>query len=361
MKKYLLAVSLITCAFNVCLTNQSLALTLTNSSQSQPPTLTLYAAGSLRGALSEVANVFTQQYGIPVKTEFASSGSLRERLENGEQADVFASADTGNAIALNQKNLSGQVLIFASNPLYAIARVTPRGLSFRQPSPRIEDSGQFGSAGLGRRAGEAIASPRVSLTTDNLLDQFLNPDVKLGIAQPGRDPLGDYAIEIFRKADQIRPGSFEQLNAKAIRFTGSLPPERNSPGGSIVYYLEEAQQADIYPVYYTSALAALELSPNLQLVKLPDNLAVKGDYGLTVLKNASPNGAKLAEYILLPAGQQILAKYGFSSPSSTHSTSVPESHNLGGIILAVGIGLVLKKTSASSKKRTLRKVATYCH
>ncbi|MBP5977094.1 substrate-binding domain-containing protein [Brasilonema sp. CT11] len=325
MKKYLLAVSLITCAFNVCLTNQSLALTLTNSSQSQPPTLTLYAAGSLRGALSEVANVFTQQYGIPVKTEFASSGSLRERLENGEQADVFASADTGNAIALNQKNLSGQVEIFAGNPLYA------------------------------------IASPRVSLTTDNLLDQFLNPDVKLGIAQPGRDPLGDYAIEIFRKADQIRPGSFEQLNAKAIRFTGSLPPERNSPGGSIVYYLEEAQQADIYPVYYTSALAALELSPNLQVVKLPDNLAVKGDYGLTVLKDASPNGAKLAEYILSPAGQQILAKYGFSSPSSTRSTSVPESHNLGGIILAVGIALVLKKTSASSKKRTIRKVTTCCH
>lgn len=325
MRKYLLPVSLITCVFNVSLTNQSFALTLTSQTQSEPPTVTLYAAGSLRGALTDVANAFTQQYGIPVRTEFASSGSLRERLENGEQADVFASADTGNAIALNQKNLSGSVLNFTSNPLYA------------------------------------IASPRVSLTTDNLLDQFLNPNVKLGIAQPVRDPLGDYAIEIFRKADQIRPGSFELLDAKAVRFTGSLPPERNSPGGSIVYYLEEAQQADIYPVYYTSALSALELSPNLQVVELPDNLAVKADYGLTVLKNASPNGTKLAEYILSPAGQRILAKYGFSSPSSTRSTSVGESHNLGGIILAVGIALILKKTSASSKKRKLKKAVTCCH
>ncbi len=246
-------------------------------------------------------------------------------MENGEQADVFASADTGNAIVLNQKNLSGPVQTFASNPLYA------------------------------------IASPRVSLTTDNLLDQFLNPDVKLGIAQPVRDPLGDYAIEIFRKADQIRPGSFELLDAKAVRLTGPLPAERNSPGGSIVYYLEESQQADIYPVYYTSALAALELSPNLQVVELPNNLAVKADYGLTVLKDANPNGTKLAEYILSPAGQQILAKYGFSSPSSTRSASVGESHNLGGIILAVGIALILKKTSASSKKRRLRKVTSCCH
>lgn len=61
-----------------------------------------------------------------------------------------------------------------------------------------------------------------------------------------------------------------------------------------------------------------------------------------------------------PAGQKILAKYGFSAPSA-RSTSVPESQNLGGILLAVGIGLALKKTSTASKKRKLKKVITCCY
>lgn len=47
--------------------------------------------GRLSGVLSEVANAFTQEYEILVRTEFASSGSLKDRY----------------AIALNQSNLSG--------------------------------------------------------------------------------------------------------------------------------------------------------------------------------------------------------------------------------------------------------------
>ncbi|MBW4567465.1 MAG: molybdate ABC transporter substrate-binding protein [Tolypothrix carrinoi HA7290-LM1] len=313
MRKNLLTISLIACTFNVTLASQAFSATLTNQTQ-EPDVVTLYAAGSLRGALSEVADSFTQKYGIIVKREFASSGSLRERLEKGENADVFASADTGNPTTLNQKKLSGTVKTFASNPLYAIA-----------PSS-------------------------LSLTSDNLLDQLLNPQIKLGTAVPVGDPLGDYTQEIFRKADQIKPGSFQILDTKAVRLTGTLPPDRNSPGGSIVYYLEDTNQADIYPVYYTSALSAVEISPNLQIVPLPDNLAVKANYGLTVLKDANPYGEKLAQYILSPTGQQILAKYGFSKPS----TPIPEPSSMSGIFLTAGIGIFLKKKSTSGKKQQLK-------
>ncbi|MEH1840098.1 MAG: extracellular solute-binding protein [Nostoc sp.] len=97
MKKYLLAASVTALVVNLTFTKQTLAATL-----AAPPEVTLYAAGSLRGGLSEVASAFTQEYGIPVKTEFASSGSLKDRLLAGEKADVFASADLGNALALNQ-------------------------------------------------------------------------------------------------------------------------------------------------------------------------------------------------------------------------------------------------------------------
>ncbi len=151
MTNNLFTISLITCTFNITLASQAFSATLTQTQE--PDVVTLYAAGSLRGALSEVADSFTQQYGITVKSEFASSGSLRERLEKGENADVFASADTGNPIALSQKNLSGTVKTFASNSLYAIAVRRAVG-------------------GASRREG--IATSNLSLTSDNLLGRVIN-------------------------------------------------------------------------------------------------------------------------------------------------------------------------------------------
>ncbi len=91
---------------------------------------------------------------------------------------------------------------------------------------------------------------------------------------------------------------------------------------------------------------ATEGGENLQIVELPDYLATKANYGLTTLKNADPDGEKLAEYILSQKGQEILAKYGFTAPS----TSVPEHQGAGGILLAVGVALILNKKQAVVKK-----------
>ncbi|WP_459936073.1 substrate-binding domain-containing protein [Desulfonatronum parangueonense] len=49
----------------------------------------LYAAGSLRAALSDVAKAFEAATGNSVATEFGPSGLLRQRIEQGEEA--FAS------------------------------------------------------------------------------------------------------------------------------------------------------------------------------------------------------------------------------------------------------------------------------
>ena len=53
----------------------------------------LYAAGSLREALTEVARDFETASGHKVVLPFGASGLLRERIEQGEPAQVFASAD----------------------------------------------------------------------------------------------------------------------------------------------------------------------------------------------------------------------------------------------------------------------------
>jgi molybdate transport system substrate-binding protein len=60
-------------------------------------TLHLYAAGSLKAAMAEITTAFEiSTPGVKVETILGASGLLRERIEAGEVALVFASADTGH-------------------------------------------------------------------------------------------------------------------------------------------------------------------------------------------------------------------------------------------------------------------------
>src|SRR5262245_45947339 len=69
----------------------------------------VYAAGSLRAALTAVADRFMARYSIPVRLEFGASGLLRERLERGEPADVFASANMEHPLTLASQGKAGPV------------------------------------------------------------------------------------------------------------------------------------------------------------------------------------------------------------------------------------------------------------
>lgn len=308
MNKHLFAVSLVTCVCSVMLPNQAFAAVL-------------YNAGSLGNALKEVSSDFTQIYGIPVTQVSGPSGLIRERIEKelneGVSADVFASADIGNPQQLYDKGLSEPVVNFIDNRLVAVVK------------------------------------PGLSVTSSNLLDYLLNPQIKLGTSTPIKDPSGDYAQEIFRKADNIKPGNYDILNNKALQLVGGNPNAPTVPDGknSLVYFVKETQQADVFLAYYTSGLAARDIASDLQIVELPDNLAVRAKYGLTVLKNASPDGEKLAKYILSPDGQKVLLKYGFTS---AETTSVPESQGVGGVILAVSVAFALQKKLVTSKKQQVK-------
>jgi molybdenum ABC transporter molybdate-binding protein len=89
----------------------------------------LYAAGSLRAAMTDIARAFTAQYGIPVEATFGASGLLRERIERGESADVFASADMQHPRTLMRAGKGGPVPVFIRNRLCVLAqpsvRITP--------------------------------------------------------------------------------------------------------------------------------------------------------------------------------------------------------------------------------------------
>jgi len=243
----------------------------------------LHAAGSLRGALTEVAeafekSAFEKSSSLKVQAKFGPSGLLRDEIAAGTKAEVFASANMDHPQALATAKRSGPVVLFARNKLCALVR-----------------------AGL-------------DVTRDTLLDRMLDPQVKLATSTPKADPSGDYAFEAFRKAETVRPNARTVLESKALQLTGgaasAAPPAGRNPYG---WHIAEGR-ADIFLAYCTAARDATKEIPGLQTVALPDAFAVSADYGLTVMTDASANGYQFAMFILSSEGQRILAAHGFSAP-----------------------------------------------
>ena len=239
----------------------------------------LFAAGSLKDALAEVAQAFEAAGGAKVAAKFGPSGLLKDDIAGGAAADVFASANMAHPQALHDAGKSGPVTRFAHNTLCALAR------------------------------------PGLEVSSATLLDTLLSPDIKVGTSTPLADPSGDYAFEVFRKAGAVRPGAGSTLTRKARQLTGNTtsaaPPTGRGPYG---WHVAEGR-ADIFLTYRTNALAAQAQYPGQQLVELPDALSVGADYGMTVMTSAPDAARRFAAFIVSDQGQEILARYGFAGGS----------------------------------------------
>ncbi len=162
----------------------------------------------------------------------------------------------------------------------------------------------------------ALVRPGLKVDSANLVDHMLDPAIKLGTSTPNSDPSGDYAFEVFRKVDAIRPGAGKTLENKALMLTGSTK-SATTPAGRSPYGWHIAEgRADIFLAYCTAAAEARIQYTDLQTVPLPNNLVVGADYGLTVITGAPRAADEFSRYILAPAGQQILVGYGFAPGQS---------------------------------------------
>ncbi|MGL1834952.1 molybdate ABC transporter substrate-binding protein [Rhodocyclaceae bacterium SMB388] len=239
--------------------------------------VTLHAAGSLRAVLTEVGEAFTNKTGHPVAATFAASGLLRQRIESGEPAQVFASANVSHPETLAAAGGWSQPVVFTRNVLCALAQ------------------------------------PQVQVDSDNLLDVMLDTEVKLGTSTPKADPSGDYAWALFEKAEALRAGSFAALDAKALKLTGG-PDSPKAPEGRGTYEWVMAEgQADVFLTYCTNAVAAKAAQPQLQIVEIARELQVGAAYGLSVRDGAPDAAHALAEYILSPDAQQVFKRHGFGA------------------------------------------------
>jgi molybdopterin-binding protein len=158
----------------------------------------------------------------------------------------------------------------------------------------------------------ALVKPGLAVDSVTLLDRMLDPNIKLATSTPKSDPSGDYAFEVFHKAQEIKPGAQSALEKKALQLTGGANNASPPPGRTVYGWHVAEGRADIFLTYCTNALAAQKEDSRQQVVALPEKLAVGANYGLTVINGGPPAAQGFADFILSSEGQKILTSHGFS-------------------------------------------------
>jgi molybdate transport system substrate-binding protein len=239
----------------------------------QPEPVQIFAAGSLRGVVTELAAEAGPALGVEIQPSFGGSGAMRERIEKGEPADLLMSADVDSPRKLEaQGRTAVPVIAFARNRMCIVSR---------------------------RSAG---------VTAANLIDRLLADGVRLKTSTPIADPSGDYAWNIFKKVEAIHPGAEAILERKA-QASMSLVAKPATPGQSAAAALFASNAIDL-SITYCSGSGALEKElPELTSLPVPPELDPHPVYGVAVL-SAKPQVLRVALFLLSEKGQAIAAKQG---------------------------------------------------
>jgi molybdate transport system substrate-binding protein len=261
------------------------ALLLTSSfaapaqAQTVPPPLVVYSAGSMTGALSAMLKRYTAETGEKVELQTGPAGLLLDKIEAGEAADVFVSANMTHPQRLTAEHKATATVVFARNRICVAAR------------------------------------PELGLTSANLLDKLLDPKTRIGTSTPKADPGGDYAWALFDKAGTVRSGAAERLKAKALQVVGGKMEPAHA-GGAPQTALDSLNhyQVDVMIGYCSSHSATPD--PSVAHVQLPPDLAIPVDYGMTVLTGSRDPSRReaadqLALYLMSPEAQAMMTPYGF--------------------------------------------------
>ena len=241
-----------------------------------PAPVKVLAAGSLTGAMTAIAQLYTQKTGQKIEAQFGPAGLLRERIENGEQADIFASANMEHPQALADKGLATQPVVLLRTRLCA------------------------------------KALPDFELTQDNFLDRLLDPKTGLGTSTPKADPGGDYTWMVFAKAEKLRPGAQAVLEAKAQQLVGGKDSQPAPNGQNAMEFAFDQKTVDISVGYCSSRQTNAD--PKYTTIVLPDALAVNANYGMSVVFRESKlqtAAYQFALFLLSPEAQALAAQYQF--------------------------------------------------
>jgi molybdate transport system substrate-binding protein len=234
---------------------------------SEPSTLTVYAAASLTEAFTEIGKGFEASHlDMRVVFNFGGSQNLRTQIEQGALADVFASANTKEMDTLVSQRIveAGAPKVFLMNQLVVILpKDNPAGIA------SLEDLSKPGLK-LVLAAEEVPAGRYARLVLDNLSAQF------------GVDYEDKVLENVVSNEDNIR-----QAVTKV-----------------------QLGEADASIVYVSDAVAV----PELQKLEIPADVNVIVEYPIAPLTGSE--NLELAEafiaYVLSAEGQATLKKWGFT-------------------------------------------------
>ena len=233
-----------------------------------PRAITVFAAVSLTEAFTVLGKVLEERApGLRVMFNFAGSQQLALQIEQGAQADVFASADQRWMRDLQQ-----------------------RGLLLGAPREFV-------------RNRLAIVLPRSNPGKITGLQDLARPGVKFLIAADAV-PAGRYAREALAKLARA-PGFPPEFDRRVMQ--NVVSEEDNVRAVVAKVQLGEADAGAVYRSDITATV-----SDKVSLIEIPDPYNVVASYPIAVVKTPGPGGGELFVALVLSAlGQQILRGYNF--------------------------------------------------
>jgi molybdate transport system substrate-binding protein len=239
--------------------------------------LVVFAAASLTDAFSEIGRQFEAAHpGLTVVFNFAGSQQLAHQISQGAPADVFASADEQQMAVVIESGLieTGVPQRFAGNRLViGLPPGNPNGLT-------------------------AVAD-------------LARPGLRLVLAVP-EVPAGNYA-QLFLEQAAADP-AFGPVFRQAV-LDNVVSYEQNVRTVLSKIVLGEADAG----IVYQSDLSGLEEPAYLDI---PGELNVLAAYPIARLTGSSrpEMAAAFVAFVLSPAGQHVLADYGFLPASANDSS-----------------------------------------
>lgn len=230
----------------------SLAMLIAHNIRAEDRALTVFAAGSLREAFSAIAKDFGAAHKIQVRTEFGPSGRMRERMEHGEQADLFASADIGHARTFVEDGRAVVMAMFARNSICV------------------------------------LAPEQLGLAEATVVPKLLDRSTRIGISTPKIDPLGDYTVELYSRIARSHAGEAQNLMERSTVIetppAGSPPPSRDAFADAL-----REGRVDLAIVYCSGRDRYTRLLPKAALVSLPPEFQVGPEYALAYSRTPIPS------------------------------------------------------------------------
>jgi molybdate transport system substrate-binding protein len=228
------------------------------SPSAAPVSITVFAAASLTETFTQIGKQFEAAHKADtVKFSFGPSSGLSEQISSGAPADVFASAAPANMDTVVKAGDASNPQNFAKNTM-------------------------------------EVATPPNNPASVTSVNDLAKSSVKVALCQP-RVPCGAVAAEVFKNAG---------ITVKPV----TLQPDVKS-----VLTQVETGNVDAGMVYVTDVKAA---GAKVKGVTIPAS-----DNASTLYPIATISGGKhesvakeFVDYVLSPAGQQVLAAAGFGKP-----------------------------------------------